>query len=161
MISVLCSNNVIQLVPLNPSVSSWQTANTVTGLEIRAFPRCVLLSREQWLFEARPLSIQSVLSFNKILLCSRREQLQQHGRRLDEPRAERADAGDDALAPPHLHCTEGSKEDEAGGQLRGGIRHANRAASPSACPSPAAATPSPPGYHWLQVQSLSLYLYFN
>lgn len=65
MILVLCSNNIIQLVPLNPSVSSWKTANTVTRLEICAFPQCVFLSREQWLFEAHTPLVQSVLSFKK------------------------------------------------------------------------------------------------
>lgn len=87
-----------------------------------------------------------------LFFCSRREQLQQHWCSLDEPWAERADANDDAFASPHLHLTERSKEDEARGQLRGHIHHANRAASPSACASPAAATSSPPGCHWLQVQ---------
>lgn len=86
-----------------------------------------------------------------MIFSSRREQLQQQWCRLDEPRAERADASDDAFATSHLYCIKGSKEDEARGRLHNCIHHANRAASPSACGSPAAATPSPPACYWLQV----------
>lgn len=94
-----------------------------------------------------------------MIFCSRREQLQQQWCSLGEPWAERADASDDAFSPPHLHCTEGSKEDEARGQLHGRIHHADGAAFPSARASPAAITPSPPGHHWLQVQKTFLHTY--
>lgn len=87
----------------------------------------------------------------KIIFSSRREQLQQQWCSLDEPWTERAAASDDAFTPSHLYCTEGSKEDETRGQLHDCIHLANRAASTSACASPTATTPTPPGCYWLQV----------
>lgn len=91
-------------------------------------------------------------------ICRRREQLQQHRCSLGKSWAECANTSSDAFTPPHFHCTEGSEEDEARGQLHGCIQHANRAAPPSSCTSATAAaaattTPSPPDCHWLQVRS--------
>lgn len=84
----------------------------------------------------------SLLGFCPLLLCSRREQLQQRVI-LVEPRTERADTSDDAVAPPKLQCCEGAKEDKARGQLHDSVHHANSAASSPACAFAAAAAPAP------------------
>lgn len=94
-----------------------------------------------------------------LLLCSRREQLQQQRLALGEPWAEPADASDDAVAPPELQCSQRLKEDEARGRLHDAVHHANSAASSSGWASAAAAAPPPPDCCWLQVQNLRIQSY--